>query len=93
MHLIETSPKLSQIQKENLSEGGDAKERTKSNDDYWYQHCKTKYGQDVFWYDSIDDVPRGTSFFVANEFFDALPILVFQVSSVISTTVLGRQIK
>lgn len=30
------------------------------------------------WYDSIDDVPRGLSFIVANEFLDALPIHQFE---------------
>ena len=44
-----------------------------------YAHCKSKYGQDIFWYQQLPDVPRKFSFYVAHEFFDALPIHKFQV--------------
>lgn len=58
----------------------------------YYQHGITsaKYGgKKVFWYRSIDDVPRNTfSLIVAQEFFDALPIHKFRVSIIYYYTVL-----
>lgn len=48
-----------------------------------YRSGKTseKYGsKEIFWYKSLDDVPRSTfSLIVAQEFFDALPIHKFRV--------------
>lgn len=50
----------------------------------YYQHGITSkaYGmKDIFWYKSIDDVPRNNfNLIVAQEFFDALPIHKFRVS-------------
>ena len=37
------------------------------------QNLKDYQGK-VFWHDDIQDVPKKTTFFIANEFFDALPI-------------------
>lgn len=49
----------------------------------YYQHGITskKYGEKkVFWYRSIDDIPKNSfSLIVAQEFFDALPIHKFKV--------------
>lgn len=39
----------------------------------------SKFGPQVKWYPDLRDIPRGFTFFLANEFFDALPI--HQVSS------------
>lgn len=50
----------------------------------YYQHGITseKYGmKEIFWYTSIDDVPRNNfNLIVAQEFFDALPIHKFRVN-------------
>lgn len=54
VHLVETSPRLRERQREALS------------------------GIEVAWHDSIDDLPPGPAFIIANEFFDALPIRQFQ---------------
>ncbi len=35
-------------------------------------------GPDVFWHDSFSDIPDGPAIFLANEFFDALPIRQFK---------------
>lgn len=37
------------------------------------KQAETLGGASAAWYDSLDDVPAGFSFVVANEFFDALP--------------------
>lgn len=79
LHLVEVSPVLSKIQKETLcstekiSEQGDEKSLKK-----YYQAGKTADNVNVFWYKSILDIPQGFSVFIAQEFFDALPIHKFQ---------------
>ena len=50
--MVETSPVLRDIQKQNLKE----------------------YGDKIKWFDNISQIEDKTSFFVANELFDALPI-------------------
>jgi len=52
VHLVETSPVLTQAQKEQLAQAP----------------------VPVTWHTSIDSVPEGPSIFIANEFFDALPV-------------------
>lgn len=53
-----------------------------SNNYYQCGITSKKYGmKKIFWYKSIDDIPRNTfSLIVAQEFFDALPIHKFRVS-------------
>ncbi|MGL9682168.1 MAG: class I SAM-dependent methyltransferase [Wolbachia sp.] len=50
IHLVEISPVLQEVQKEELK------------------------GLDINWHENIDSLPRQPSIFLANEFFDALPI-------------------
>jgi SAM-dependent MidA family methyltransferase len=52
VHLVETSPALSERQRQTLADSG----------------------APVFWHSTIADVPPGPAIFIANEFFDALPV-------------------
>jgi len=101
LHMVEVSPKLSEMQQEKLSgipvspHNPDAKEGQPSvtsenqssmtdaeamaSSDSHYRNCQSKHGVPVSWYRGLQDVPRGFSFFVAHEFFDALPVHKFQV--------------
>ena len=117
LHMVEVSPKLSEMQQEKLSgipaspHNPDAKEgqpsmtsenqssitdgETMASSDSHYRSCQSKHGVPVSWYRSLQDVPRGFSFFVAHEFFDALPVHKFQVgelgySSVCDVFVIGH---
>jgi NADH dehydrogenase [ubiquinone] 1 alpha subcomplex assembly factor 7 len=56
VHLVETSPRLREVQKATLSPTGMA----------------------VHWHGRVEDIPRGPTVFLANEFFDALPVRQFQ---------------
>ncbi|XP_067681728.1 protein arginine methyltransferase NDUFAF7, mitochondrial-like [Haliotis asinina] len=86
LHLVEVSPALSDIQESKLSgkklEQIQAEASTRSPDTAseggHYKQCISKYGQPVYWYQSLQDVPYGLSCFIAHEFLDALPIHKFQ---------------
>lgn len=82
VHLVEVSEKLSEIQEEKLkSQDSQTITETQPQTDETvshYKHCKSKYGPNVYWYKQLADIPRKFSCFVANEFFDALPIYKFQ---------------
>lgn len=56
IHLLETSPRLIEVQKETLLPTGLA----------------------MHWHTRLADIPEGPALFVANEFFDALPVHQFQ---------------
>ncbi|CAI9531951.1 unnamed protein product [Staurois parvus] len=72
IHLVEVSPKLSEIQALNLTENStEAKYEDKSP---CYKMGITKTGLPINWYYNIQDVPSGYTFYIAHEFFDALPI-------------------
>ncbi|XP_025425924.1 protein arginine methyltransferase NDUFAF7, mitochondrial isoform X2 [Sipha flava] len=78
IHMVETSKKCSLEQANKLC----CSELLKDMSNNFYQ-CGTtseKYGmKKIFWYKSIDDIPRNTfSLIVAQEFFDALPIHKFR---------------
>ncbi|XP_057323235.1 protein arginine methyltransferase NDUFAF7, mitochondrial [Microplitis mediator] len=86
VHLVEVSPALSDIQAKKLCVSskevspilisGDDKENKLAS--YHYREGVTEDGTKVFWYRSIEHVPRKFSVFIAHEFFDALPIHKFQ---------------
>ncbi|XP_072265323.1 protein arginine methyltransferase NDUFAF7, mitochondrial isoform X2 [Pyxicephalus adspersus] len=76
IHLVEVSPKLSEIQALNLTEKStDAKYEDRSS---CYKMGITKTGLPINWYYNIQDVPSGYTFYIAHEFFDALPIHILQ---------------
>ena len=64
VHMVEVSTKMKNQQKTTLcgkGGGGDV----------------TEYGPPVSWYQSLREVPKQFSFFLAHEFFDALPVNKF----------------
>lgn len=79
LHLVEVSPVLSKIQKQTLClpDENDDQELDESSKKH-YQMGKTVDDVSVFWYKSILDIPQGFNVFIAQEFFDALPIHKFQ---------------
>lgn len=83
VHLVEVSPVLSVIQAKKLCiESRDSELRINENQKNSVTHYRegvTKDGVKIYWYYTINDVPREFSVFIAQEFFDALPIHKFQV--------------
>jgi len=78
IHMVETSKRCSLEQAKNLC----CSELLSDLPNNYYQRGITseKYGmKEIFWYNSIDDIPRNIfSLIVAQEFFDALPIHKFR---------------
>nr|XP_060609938.1 protein arginine methyltransferase NDUFAF7, mitochondrial [Anolis sagrei ordinatus] len=74
VHLVEISSKLSEIQASVLTEGKIELQESCLT----YMQGLTKTGLPVFWYRDLNDVPGGFNFYLAHEFFDALPIHKFQ---------------
>ena len=75
LHLVEKSQMLSKNQAEKFKVRLDEANNEKRSDSLAFQQGVSQVGfVPVFWYQRIEDVPRETSFIVANEFFDALPI-------------------
>ncbi|GFG40096.1 hypothetical protein Cfor_10983 [Coptotermes formosanus] len=74
LHLVELSPHLRQVQSEALLVTITRPQQT----ELYYQSGTTATDIPVFWYNSVQDVPRQFSCFLAHEFFDALPIHKFQ---------------
>lgn len=76
LHLVEMSRPMSKLQEEtltgNVSTSTPFAELTSP-----YKSCTLPSGVDVHWYLSVKDVPKGLSYFIAHEFFDALPIHQF----------------
>lgn len=84
LHLVELSPHLSDMQYDKLtnnnqqSQGSAAAQNGSSEP--CYRSCVSHHNFNVHWYRQLADVPKAPSFFIAHEFFDALPIHKFQVS-------------
>ncbi|XP_050479484.1 protein arginine methyltransferase NDUFAF7, mitochondrial isoform X1 [Bombus huntii] len=82
VHLVEVSPTLSLIQAKNLcktiTEYDTKINESKSNPINYYREGITEDEIKIYWYNSIKDVPKNFSIFLAHEFFDALPIHKFQ---------------
>ncbi|XP_044732538.1 protein arginine methyltransferase NDUFAF7 homolog, mitochondrial [Chrysoperla carnea] len=82
LHLVEVSPYMREIQAKtlrvSLNEEYSIQHNTKTNSsNIEVNHSKTGVTPDglyVYWYDSIEDVPKNFSILVAHEFFDVLPI-------------------
>ncbi|XP_073416227.1 protein arginine methyltransferase NDUFAF7, mitochondrial isoform X2 [Dendrobates tinctorius] len=72
IHLVEVSPKLSEIQALRLT-GNNVEVKYDENSSA-YKKGVTKSGLQISWYQDVRDVPAGYTFFLAHEFFDALPI-------------------
>ncbi|KAM4693627.1 protein arginine methyltransferase NDUFAF7, mitochondrial [Discoglossus pictus] len=72
VHLVEVSPKLSDIQALKLT--GKPIETEVDERSPEYKKGITKSGLPVCWYRDLQDVPEGFTFYIAHEFFDALPV-------------------
>eukprot|EP01133_Synstelium_polycarpum_P014242 gene14242-16806_t len=72
VHMVEVSPHLRKMQKTKLLYFKDDVEGATRG--------KTPEGINVTWHDNIDTVPKVPTLFIAQEFFDALPINVFKFS-------------
>ncbi|KAM8945565.1 protein arginine methyltransferase NDUFAF7, mitochondrial [Pelodytes ibericus] len=71
VHLVELSPHLSNIQALTLTgKNNVSRDATLPV----YMKGETKCGRPVCWYQNVEDVPPGYTFYIAHEFFDALPI-------------------
>jgi len=78
--MVETSKKCSLEQADKL---GCSDLRTDSGKCYYQRGitCENYGMKEIFWYKSINDIPRNTfSLIVAQEFFDALPVHKFRAS-------------
>ncbi|XP_007477094.1 protein arginine methyltransferase NDUFAF7, mitochondrial isoform X1 [Monodelphis domestica] len=76
VHLVEVSQKLSEIQALTLADETVTLEHNAESP--VYMKGITKSGIPIYWYRSLQDVPQGYSFYLAHEFFDALPVHKFQ---------------
>ncbi|XP_063289373.1 protein arginine methyltransferase NDUFAF7, mitochondrial [Pelobates fuscus] len=72
VHLVEVSPKLSQVQAVTLT--GKNIKMVDEEISPTYMKGVTTSGLPIFWYHNVEDVPPAYTFYIAHEFFDALPI-------------------
>lgn len=80
VHMVEVSPKMSQLQEAKLTVNPYVEEITDIEiTKQPYKTVESKYGPVVHWYKDLRQVPRGFSCYIAHEFFDALPIYKFHV--------------
>ncbi|XP_071832792.1 protein arginine methyltransferase NDUFAF7, mitochondrial-like isoform X2 [Apostichopus japonicus] len=86
LHLVEISPKMSELQADKLTSGATGPDEDMNVNGQPHQQDRgspyrsacSKTGVPVHWYDTLSKVPRGCSCFIAHEFLDALPIHKFQ---------------
>ncbi|XP_074142701.1 protein arginine methyltransferase NDUFAF7, mitochondrial [Sminthopsis crassicaudata] len=76
VHLVEVSQKLSKIQAQTLTDETVALKYDAESP--MYMKGISKSGIPISWYRNLQDVPQGYSFYLAHEFFDALPVHKFQ---------------
>lgn len=85
VHLVEVSSKLRDMQYNKLCLEEKQLRNALQESDSEQQaanisnHSITKHGPEVSWYNCLQEVPKEFSFYIAHEFFDALPIHKFQV--------------
>ncbi|XP_045583693.2 LOW QUALITY PROTEIN: protein arginine methyltransferase NDUFAF7, mitochondrial [Procambarus clarkii] len=72
VHLVEVSEELSCKQEEKLCRV--VQSRKDMPDELYYKKSTTTDGSPIFWYRHLSSVPKNFSVFLANEFFDVLPI-------------------
>ena len=79
VHLVEVSDVMRRLQETALCPGEASEHRLRdvSGNSNAIHRRETKVGPPVSWYSSARDVPKGFSFYVAHEFFDALPVHKF----------------
>lgn len=76
LNLVEVSPHLSQLQATRLC--CKFEEWQPTDEKRHYKFGETISGIKTYWYNQIEDVPKGFSIYLAHEFFDALPVHKFQ---------------
>ena len=83
IHLVECSPQMRKQQQSTLCDllhsTSHISDRNKDQGKTEPYECRaiTKFGPQVYWYTRIEEVPKEFSFYIAHEFFDALPIHKF----------------
>ena len=87
IHLVEVSQQMRQLQESTLcgyfhghshnAIENDSKNNVAENTELYEHKAIGKYGNNIYWYPRIEDVPNGFTFYFAHEFFDALPIHKF----------------
>ena len=75
VHLVEASQTLIKVQEAKLC--GYFHQRPESSEETSTHQAIAKVGLPVKWHSRIGEVPKGFTFFIANEFFDALPVHKF----------------
>jgi len=80
LHLVEVSPFLSDIQFDKLSLAAPPMHvKDHCAVEGCYKSAKSRHNSiPIQWYKHLSDVPKARSFYIAHEFFDALPIHKFQ---------------
>nr|XP_039247764.1 protein arginine methyltransferase NDUFAF7, mitochondrial-like [Styela clava] len=81
-HFVEISKRLSNIQYETLCDGNLMDYLDEDNSEYYLQGSAKRNNVPLHWHRHIENVPRDKfTFYLAHEFFDALPVHKFVKSS------------